>query len=177
MTTVIRVGEKFPDIVLPNHSSKATRLSRLTSPGLLDEKLGFLDGYERGLSLRPVGVGCRLGYRRAGSYGTNLLETIPWPEDKQRLEDYAELAGAPEKMIASFDELYKSDDARDPQEVADAISEFIMTPTGQRPPRTVVGVDFGVTGLNEAAAPFQRGVLEALAMQQMEQPVSSAKTA
>ena len=79
-------------------------------------------------------------------------------------------------MIASFDELYKSDDARDPQEVADAISELIRTPTGQRPLRTVVGIDFGVTGLNEAAAPFQRGVLEALAMQQMEQPVSSAKT-
>jgi len=111
-----------------------------------------------------------------GPYGTNLLETIPWPEDKQRLDDYAELAGAPEKMIASFDELYKSDDARDPQEVADAISELIMTPTGQRPLRTVVGIDFGVTGLNEVAAPFQRGVLEALAMQQMEQPVTSPKT-
>ena len=37
-----------------------------------------------------------------GPYGTNLLETIPWPEDKQRLEDYTELAGAPEKMIVSF---------------------------------------------------------------------------
>ncbi len=34
--------------------------------------------------------------------------------------------------------------------------------------------DFGVTGLNEAAAPFQRGVLEALGMQQMEQPISTA---
>jgi len=45
MTTVLQVGEKFPDMVLPNHSNKATRLSRLTSPGLQDEKLGFLDGY------------------------------------------------------------------------------------------------------------------------------------
>ena len=112
-----------------------------------------------------------------GPYDSNLLNTIPWPEDKQRLEEYRELAGAPEKMIANFAELEKSDDARDPQEVAGAISELIVTPTGQRPLRTVVGIDFGVTGLNEAAAPFQRGVLAALDMQQMEQPVLTAKAA
>lgn len=112
-----------------------------------------------------------------GPYDSNLLETIPWPEDKQRLKEYTELAGAPEKMIAKFAELEKNDDARDPQEVADAILELIVTPTGQRPLRTVVGIDFGVTGLNEAAAPFQRGLLEALGMQQMEQPVSTAKAA
>ncbi len=112
-----------------------------------------------------------------GPYDSNLLNTIPWPEDKQRLEEYRELAGAPEKMIANFAELEKSDDARDPQEVADAISELIVTPTGQRPLRTVVGIDFGVTGLNEAAAPFQRGLLEALEMQHMEQPVLTAKAA
>ncbi len=112
-----------------------------------------------------------------GPYDSNLLKTIPWPEDKQRLEEYRELAGAPEKMIANFAELEKSDDARDPQEVADAISELIVTPTGQRPLRTVVGIDFGVTGLNKAAAPFQRGLLEALEMQHMEQPVLTAKAA
>jgi NAD(P)-dependent dehydrogenase (short-subunit alcohol dehydrogenase family) len=112
-----------------------------------------------------------------GPFGTNLFETIPWPEDKQRLAEYTELAGAPEKMIANFAELEKSDDARDPQEVADAISKLIAKPTGQRPLRTVVGIDFGVTGLNKAAAPFQRGLLEALEMQHMEQPVLTAKAA
>ena len=112
-----------------------------------------------------------------GPYDSNLLNTIPWPEDKQRLEEYRELADAPEKMIANFAELEKSDDARNPEEVADAISELIVTPTGQRPLRTVVGIDFGVTGLNEAAAPFQRGLLEALEMQHMAQPVLTAKAA
>ncbi len=112
-----------------------------------------------------------------GPYGTNLFETIPRPEDSQRLEEYAELAAAPEKMIASFAELYESEDARDPQEVADAITDLIATPIGQRPLRTVVGIDFGVTEFNEAAAPFQRGVLEALEMQHMEQPESAAEAA
>lgn len=108
-----------------------------------------------------------------GPFGTNLFETISWPEDKQRLAEYTELAGAPESMIANFEKLTESDDARDPQEVADAISQLIGIPTGERPLRTVVGIDFGVTGLNEAAARFQRGLLEALEMQHMEQPVSN----
>jgi len=110
-----------------------------------------------------------------GPYDSNLINSIPWPQDKQRLEGYGELAGTSEKMIANFAELEKGNDGRNPQEVADAISELILTPAGQRPLRTVVGIDFGVTKLNEAAAPFQRSILRELEMQHMEQPVSAAK--
>ncbi len=110
-----------------------------------------------------------------GPYDTNLFETIPWPEDQQRSEQYGELAGAPASLVARFTALNKSEDAPDPQEVADAISGLIVTPSGQRPLRTVVGLDYGVKGLNETAAPFQRDLLQALGMQQMEQPLSMAK--
>jgi cold shock CspA family protein/peroxiredoxin len=45
MTTNLRVNDRFPDIVLPNHQNESVRLSQLTKPGLLDQRLGFLDGY------------------------------------------------------------------------------------------------------------------------------------
>src|SRR5258707_14169109 len=45
MTTNLHVKDQFPDISLPNHQNEVTRLSRLTQPGLLDTRLGFLDGY------------------------------------------------------------------------------------------------------------------------------------
>lgn len=45
MTSNLRVGDMFPDIELPNHQNEPTRLSQLTRPSLLDEKLSFLDGY------------------------------------------------------------------------------------------------------------------------------------
>ncbi|WP_017319355.1 redoxin domain-containing protein [Mastigocladopsis repens] len=45
MTTNLQIGEKFPDFQLPNHRNEITQLSQLTKPSLLDEKLGFLDGY------------------------------------------------------------------------------------------------------------------------------------
>jgi hypothetical protein len=44
--------------------------------------------------------------------------------------------------------------------VAEAIAELVEAPAGQRPLRTVVGLDFGAGGLNEAAEPYQRGALE-----------------
>jgi cold shock CspA family protein/peroxiredoxin len=45
MTTNLRVGDTFPDFELLDHRKKLRRLSRFTVPSLLDEKLGFKDGY------------------------------------------------------------------------------------------------------------------------------------
>src|SRR5256886_9175808 len=45
MTTNLRVNDQFPDIALPNHQNELTQLSHFTKPSLLDQHLGFLDGY------------------------------------------------------------------------------------------------------------------------------------
>ena len=45
MTTNLQIGDRFPDIELPDHQNEPKRLSQFTKPGLLDQHLGFLDGY------------------------------------------------------------------------------------------------------------------------------------
>lgn len=45
MATNLKIGDKFPDFELPNHRGQPKRLSQFTQPGLMDQKLGFLDGY------------------------------------------------------------------------------------------------------------------------------------
>ncbi len=45
MTTTLKLGDKFPDFTLPNHCNELTQLSQLTKPSLLDQHLGFFDGY------------------------------------------------------------------------------------------------------------------------------------
>ncbi|MDF5733423.1 MAG: redoxin domain-containing protein [Rhizonema sp. PD38] len=45
MTINLHLGDRFPDFQLPNHRNNIVQLSQFTKPGLLDEKLGFLDGY------------------------------------------------------------------------------------------------------------------------------------
>ena len=45
MTTRLKVGDKFPDVELPDHRGKLRRLSRFTAPSEMDRRLGFSDGY------------------------------------------------------------------------------------------------------------------------------------
>ena len=45
MTTNLQIGDRFPDFELPDHQNEPRRLSQFTKPGLLDQRLGFLDGY------------------------------------------------------------------------------------------------------------------------------------
>ncbi len=45
MTTHLQVGNHFPDVELANHENEPIRLSSLTQASLMDQYLGFLDGY------------------------------------------------------------------------------------------------------------------------------------
>ncbi len=45
MTTHLQVGDRFPDFRLPDQQNELMQLSQFTKPSLMDEKLGFLDGY------------------------------------------------------------------------------------------------------------------------------------
>ncbi len=45
MTTHLNVGDRFPDIELPNQDKELIRLSNLTQPSLMDSYIGFTDGY------------------------------------------------------------------------------------------------------------------------------------
>jgi len=103
-----------------------------------------------------------------GPFGTTLISNSPKPKDKERLADYGDVAEFPNKMLASFEEFFKTDDAVDPQVVADDIAGLIVMSQKQRPLRTVSGVDYGLRDLNTSAETVQRGLLETLGMSAMD---------
>jgi cold shock CspA family protein/peroxiredoxin len=45
MASNLKVNDRFPDITLPDHQNELKHLSHFTRPSLLDQHLGFLDGY------------------------------------------------------------------------------------------------------------------------------------
>src|SRR5258707_11099042 len=45
MASNLKVNDRFPDIALPDHQNELKQLSHFTRPSLLDQHLGFLDGY------------------------------------------------------------------------------------------------------------------------------------
>jgi len=103
-----------------------------------------------------------------GPFGTPLISKSPKPEDQSRLADYGDIAEFPDKMLASFEEFYQTDDAVNPQVVADDIASLIVMSHKERPLRTVSGLDYGVRDLNASSESFQQTLLETLGMSGMD---------
>lgn len=68
-------------------------------------------------------------------------------------------------MLKNFESFYETEDALDPQLVADDILNLIGMPKGDRPIRTVSGIDYGTVEYNAKTQPIQDALVsEALQM-------------
>lgn len=125
------------------------------------------EAYAEVLNYELAGTGVQSVVVEPGPYPTHLLANSPGPIEVQRLQGYGALATLRDQFLAHFAQLFNSADAPDPQEVADAILWLVGLPAGERPMRTVCGLDFGANKLNDTIAPMQADVLRALGMEQM----------
>ncbi|MBL4788467.1 MAG: SDR family oxidoreductase [Kordiimonadaceae bacterium] len=114
------------------------------------------------LELSQLGVDVAL--IQPSAYPTDMYANVTQPEDTARSDAYGETGKIPEAMFGSFMEMFAADDAPKPFDVAVAIAKLVNTAKGQRAARTVVGNSFGADTLNDAAAPVQAGVVEALGL-------------
>jgi NAD(P)-dependent dehydrogenase (short-subunit alcohol dehydrogenase family) len=120
-----------------------------------------------------TGTGVESVLVEPGPYPSELLPNSPAPADTERLATYGELAALRDNFIAHFSELFRSASSPVTQDVAGAILALIELPPGQRPMRTVCGIDFGAHGLNEIVAPVQASALSALGMERMRPGIAS----
>lgn len=98
------------------------------------------------------------------NYPTEIFGSAQPARDSDRAAGYGELGGIPEKMVGTLMELFASDNAPDPQDVAQTIATVIAQPAGQRAPRSVVGEAFGADALNAQAAGVQAQLIEGLGL-------------
>ena len=98
------------------------------------------------------------------AYPTNMYAAMQQPADAGRVADYGEIGQIPGKMFDMFMGIFAGADAPDPHDVATAIAELVAAPKGARPARLVVGRAFGADAVNEAVAPVQQQVIEALGL-------------
>lgn len=104
-----------------------------------------------------------------GPFPSNLLSSSPEPSDHGVLASYGAVAAIPGQIKDHADDGQDPNNPPRPQLVADAIARLVES-TERRPLRTVVmpdGMDFGVQRLNEAVAPIQNGLLDAMGMSSM----------
>jgi len=120
------------------------------------EALAEASSYE----LAPFGVDVAIV--EPGAYATDIFSGIVSADDAERVAAYGEVAKYAEQIAAG---IATSAQARDPQEVADAIVRLANAPAGERPLRTVVPGNPGVEAINAATAPIQREALKRMGLE------------
>ncbi len=115
------------------------------------------EGYR--YELAPLGIDSVIV--QPGAYPTPVFGKKVMPDDAARVAEYASMADLERQVLGGLEDFAASDQAGDPQVVADTISDLIETPAGQRPLRSVVDqMGDGVRQINEVGARVQREALE-----------------
>ncbi len=98
------------------------------------------------------------------AYPTQLYDSATQPADTGRVAEYGAVGEIPAAMFQNFTTMLSGADAPDAHDIAEAVARLVVIPKGDRPARTVVGASYGADTLNDATAPVQASVLEALGL-------------
>ena len=147
------------DGLIINVSSLAGRLS-FPYFGIYCASKHALEAYSQSLGYELAPFGIEVSINEPGPFGTGLLYSGPKEADESVLVGYADHKDVPTAMLKNFEGFYNSDQALDPQLVADDITLVIETKKGKRPVRVVSGIDYGTRDLNDKVAPIQKSLIK-----------------
>lgn len=119
--------------------------------------------------LAPLGIDVVI--IEPGPFATKFFENVVPAKNEEIATAYehvnAFMNGFGEQVAA----MYADENApTDPMLVVQAFDDLINLPNGSRPLRTAVGIDFGVTAINEAMEPYRKGSLEGMGLSDLDGP-------
>lgn len=134
---------------------------RLTFPyfGIYCSSKHALESYSQALAYELAPFGIEVSVNEPGPFGTGLLYSGPKEADAKALEGYGEFQGVPSAMLKNFEGFFETEEAPNPQLVADDILKVIETEKGKRPNRVVSGIDYGTRDYNDKVAPIQESLI------------------
>jgi NAD(P)-dependent dehydrogenase (short-subunit alcohol dehydrogenase family) len=104
------------------------------------------------------------------TYPTHIFASAQQPVDAARALSYGEVGAIPGKMVETLTDVFRSEDAPNPHDVAVAIARIVEQPNGSRPARVVLGQSFGADAINAQAASIQAQLIEGLGLGQLTEP-------
>lgn len=130
-----------------------------------------LEGISEALRYELAPLGIDVVMVEPGPFATNFFTNMIPTENEEIATAYehvnAFMNGFGEQVAAmNADENAPTD----PMLVVQAFENLINLPNGSRPLRTPVGVDFGVTAINDAMEPHRKGSLEGMGLADLDGP-------
>jgi len=146
----------------------STVIGRVALPffGVYQASKWGLEGLTETLRYELSGSGIDVVIVEPGPFATKLVANSPAPRDEKRLAEMPQLGMTLEGMMAAFQNKVFQNPAApvDPQILVDAMIALIEMEPGQRPFRTVAGLDFGVREINRLTDSHRGQALAALGL-------------
>lgn len=143
---------------------------RLTFPyfGIYCASKHAVEAYSQALRYELAPFGVEVSIVEPGPFGTNLLFTGPKEENQEVFNAYGDHKDVPHTMLKNFEGFYATDEAPNPQLVADKIASLVEAEKGTRTDRVVAGIDYGVIAYNNKVFPIQESLVkDALQMEHL----------
>lgn len=109
--------------------------------------------------LAPLGIDVCLV--EPGPFATNFFDNLVNGSDTEAAEAYPHMSEFQQGFVSMVEESFQNPDApTDPSVVVDIFLSLADMPAGQRPLRTIAGLDFGLQAVNDAVEPIRKATLE-----------------
>lgn len=148
-------------------------VGRIAIPGfgIYNASKWALEGISEALRYELAPQGIDVVIVEPGPFATNFFENVIPAQNEEIASAYehvgAFMNGFGEQVQAMYDD---KNAPTDPILVVKAFEHLIKLPNGSRPLRTPVGIDFGVTAINEAMEPYRIESLEGMGLADLDGP-------
>jgi NAD(P)-dependent dehydrogenase (short-subunit alcohol dehydrogenase family) len=130
-----------------------------------------LEGLSEAMRYELAPLGIDVSIVEPGPFSTNFLGNMVSPPNGNLAEDYKHIEEFSVKFGEMVHNLYNDDNApTDPGIVVEIFDQLINMPAGERPLRTIAGLDFGFQGLNDASETYRKAGLEAMGIADWDGP-------
>lgn len=110
-----------------------------------------------------------------GPFETNFFGNLIVPEDQEVAEAYAHVWEFNKTFGDNVQAMFADENApTDSSVVVEIFEKLIDTPNGDRPLRTIAGLDFGFGEMNKATEPFRKAGLESMGIGSLDGPSAGA---
>ncbi|MEX1026023.1 MAG: SDR family oxidoreductase [Planctomycetota bacterium] len=144
--------------------------------GLYNASKWSLEGLSEALRYEVAPYGIDVVIVEPGPFATDFFDNMVGGADEKHAEPYEHVFAFASNYEQMVRQAFQEEPARtDPLVVARTIDALIQLEPGERPLRTIAGLDFGLQLLNDAVEPIRRQTLEMMGIAELDGPRPDAR--